>query len=719
MRQIEVIVAVDGGDSNGSVARAIRPSSQPFRCIIVNSPRPHGEDVPHRNHARNAGCRKAQGEILWVLDADQLMEHGAINSLLEIYDKCKSRGSAPIILFPIYTVKYSPEKWIAHTAQWLNGKENLRNLFDKTQFSGGEWNGFALQYSNSCNSAKSRTISDFRENMPAFPAFLWKALGGFNEKFLYWGGNKEEFTRRLNSLALRGWVETRLITNRRLIHQPHPIDPMRARFDLEPIKKNALRFHGIVNDIDNGADWWIKTTNRVSEALGLNGLSPKCGYSIVCHEPCVEFMKEARKLTNSIDIPLRFIFGRNSLKNNVRQHSWATVICPATDNEVLSIHMGVLVSNFSRIAILDLKKKPNLKKAFELLHKKTNDFIIRPNSGIAIINKKQYLDCGGLSYHAITQLSSALEELEAKGTPEEYKNSVVEFIGDYQPKVPSWVAMGITSLQNKPRISLGIITYNRRDVLEQCVDSLIYSLRPDLFEYDIIISDDCSTDGSREYLESLKHPAITTILNNKRRGVAAQNNRLLCRFDGNVEFGFLSNDDLFFSTGWEELYSYAMARTGYPHFSFMDLALETKINSLMFPPHDIMEVNGVRLVNWRRMRIQGCFVTFNQKVIDLVGGMDAERFRLFGHEHVDWTVRNRRAGLAPGGIRWTSGVYDVLGSHKVLSLNLENYRRSTSPEDETYNTEVQFNLVENMSNRVYLPIDNGIQEEVLRGPQKN
>ena len=60
-----------------------------------------------------------------------------------------------------------------------------------------------------------------------------------------------------------------------------------------------------------------------------------------------------------------------------------------------------------------------------------------------------------------------------------------------------------------PRISVVITTYNRKELLEGCIQSIVDQTYP---AHEIIISDDGSTDGTREFFEHTKFIAGTSII---------------------------------------------------------------------------------------------------------------------------------------------------------------------------------------------------------------
>ena len=72
-----------------------------------------------------------------------------------------------------------------------------------------------------------------------------------------------------------------------------------------------------------------------------------------------------------------------------------------------------------------------------------------------------------------------------------------------------------------PKLSISVVSYNQKKYLEECLESILKQRLP--FAYEIVIGDDASTDGTQEYLLSLKkrYPSIIVpILREKNLGLA-------------------------------------------------------------------------------------------------------------------------------------------------------------------------------------------------------
>lgn len=79
-------------------------------------------------------------------------------------------------------------------------------------------------------------------------------------------------------------------------------------------------------------------------------------------------------------------------------------------------------------------------------------------------------------------------------------------------------------MQKKPELSIVILSYNTKDLLKSCLDSL-EKVRKET-DFELVIVDNASDDGSKEYITSLKKPGggLTYIINKANLGFAAGNN---------------------------------------------------------------------------------------------------------------------------------------------------------------------------------------------------
>src|SRR5262245_65671482 len=74
---------------------------------------------------------------------------------------------------------------------------------------------------------------------------------------------------------------------------------------------------------------------------------------------------------------------------------------------------------------------------------------------------------------------------------------------------------------SRPRVSIILPTYNRRRVLPRAIESVMLQDEPD---WELIIVDDCSTDDTASFLQSLTDPRIRLIALPRNQGVSGARN---------------------------------------------------------------------------------------------------------------------------------------------------------------------------------------------------
>lgn len=99
------------------------------------------------------------------------------------------------------------------------------------------------------------------------------------------------------------------------------------------------------------------------------------------------------------------------------------------------------------------------------------------------------------------------------------------------------------------RISFIVPLFNHLEASRAMLASLQRTLPPQL-PHEILLIDDGSSDGTREWLHGLKDPHIKPLFNPANLGYAASNNRAVASACGEI-LGLLNND-LVFTPGWLE-----------------------------------------------------------------------------------------------------------------------------------------------------------------------
>lgn len=105
---------------------------------------------------------------------------------------------------------------------------------------------------------------------------------------------------------------------------------------------------------------------------------------------------------------------------------------------------------------------------------------------------------------------------------------------------------------NNLQVSIIIVNYNTKELLKNCLKS-IYEQTLNL-SFEIIISDNGSTDGSIEMLET-DFPSVLILKNGKNLGFGAANNRALDIAKGKYIF-FLNSDTILLNNAIKMFYDY-------------------------------------------------------------------------------------------------------------------------------------------------------------------
>ena len=265
--RFEIVVATDGGDPKGGIKSAVaKAKSHGLRVILVNSPRTSGhKDVPHRNHTRNAACRASSGRLVWILDSDFMVCPVAIEHILDVHGSNKAIHSS-ICLAQSHM---SPNAFMAHMGSGKGSPKSAWDLVSSIRL-GNEYSGFMDEYSPSETAVS--IPKEQKEGMPIVSRPVGEALGWFDEFFLGWGGEKEEFVQRLRALCSQGLINSRLITSVFGIHQPHPKDPeaaLRHRTLAPRTTANRSYYQKKMKEIREKKQWWLTQVQAVKKALNL------------------------------------------------------------------------------------------------------------------------------------------------------------------------------------------------------------------------------------------------------------------------------------------------------------------------------------------------------------------------------------------------------------------------------------------------------------------
>jgi len=104
-------------------------------------------------------------------------------------------------------------------------------------------------------------------------------------------------------------------------------------------------------------------------------------------------------------------------------------------------------------------------------------------------------------------------------------------------------------LETTPKVSVVVLTYNNLALNKACIDSILGNTAYP--NYELLIVDNDSSDGTKEYLKALSEQNITNVrvfLNAKNLGFAAGNNVGMKKAEG--DYVILLNNDTIVTRGW-------------------------------------------------------------------------------------------------------------------------------------------------------------------------
>jgi N-acetylglucosaminyl-diphospho-decaprenol L-rhamnosyltransferase len=202
-------------------------------------------------------------------------------------------------------------------------------------------------------------------------------------------------------------------------------------------------------------------------------------------------------------------------------------------------------------------------------------------------------------------------------------------------------------------LTISIVNWNTRDLLDQCIQSIVRNTTG--IEWELIVVDNASSDNSVEMIAS-KYPSVTLIKNNNNVGFAAANNQAYDISHG--RYFMLLNSDTIVLNDLSGVVKYLdeHEEAGVASCKCLNQDRSLQLNWYDYYPSFLWEMQPEIVRNWMLYAIYhrnpdvafitkwvgGQCMTVRRACIEKVGVMDTDYFMY--SEETDWCYRIRNAG---------------------------------------------------------------------------
>ena len=178
------------------------------------------------------------------------------------------------------------------------------------------------------------------------------------------------------------------------------------------------------------------------------------------------------------------------------------------------------------------------------------------------------------------------------------------------------------------KFSIVIPTYNRKDVLSRAINSV---LAQSFTDWELIIVDDGSTDGTKDFLEKIQDERIVKIYQENKGRISARNEGMK-KAQGEW-ICWLDSDDAYLPTYLESLNKEIERNPDYPIFNFTSLEINKEIidgkryekRSRIFPVFNLEE-EKVGMKHFDKGNIKTGTFIFKRELSKMMGYMPEATF---------------------------------------------------------------------------------------------
>jgi len=213
-------------------------------------------------------------------------------------------------------------------------------------------------------------------------------------------------------------------------------------------------------------------------------------------------------------------------------------------------------------------------------------------------------------------------------------------------------------------LSIIVLCYNRLDFTKQTIKAL---MEKTTVKSEFIFVDNASTDGTKNYLKSLKHKtgAVREILvfNKFNQGISIGRNKGIVQSRG--DFILTLDNDIIVPENYDKLLIEACNKI--KNLGMVGISVEK-------PDYDIITQNGVS-IQYKKNNIGGAAICLRREIFNRIGYFHADH--LYGAEDCNYYIRMQYLGLIngyiiPKGIHL--GLEDSKQEYKLLAHSADSYQ---------------------------------------------
>lgn len=251
--------------------------------------------------------------------------------------------------------------------------------------------------------------------------------------------------------------------------------------------------------------------------------------------------------------------------------------------------------------------------------------------------------------------------------------------------------MTVPACENsKPKVSVCVVTYNQKDYIGQCLQSLIEQVSD--YPMEIIVSDDCSTDGTSDLVSEYVRRFPTVIRHIRHdKNIGAYRNFLYVHETATGEYIAHVDGDDYCLPGKIQTQAEFLEKHQDHHIVWHPMMILDEASGSIHPQHyDAPRMNGRRLDvddlianitiglhsskmyrRWPLMRVAGLdALDFSENILHLhtVGGYAGfASDRPLGVYRTNSGISRNRAAIRKKIYRWLAHFYDTgIGDQKLL-----------------------------------------------------